>query len=191
MVGITSVNQSQIDQFIEDTGITFPILQDESSNSGNGPSGFGGVTYDNYYIPNQGSPYPRDFIVDQDGILVYANNEIDTEYMINILHMLLEEEDIVSTNNQNYFPSGLTIFPAFPNPFNPIINIPFYVDDQIEIEIIIYNNLGKVVAEVLNNKLTVGQRQVHWNATAYPSGIYFIRFSSDFSQNVQKVVLIK
>ena len=72
MVGITSVNQEQVDQFIDDTGITYAILQDESSNLGNRPGGFGGVTYDDYYIPNQGSPYPRDFIVDQDGILVYA-----------------------------------------------------------------------------------------------------------------------
>ncbi len=49
LVGITSVNQSQIDQFIEDTGITYPILQDESTGGGGGgPGGFGGVTYDDY-----------------------------------------------------------------------------------------------------------------------------------------------
>ena len=75
--GITSVNENQIAQFVTETGITYPILQDEST--GGGPGGFGGVTYDEYYIPNQGSPYPRDFIVEQNGILVYANNEIDTE----------------------------------------------------------------------------------------------------------------
>ncbi|MCS5652799.1 MAG: peroxiredoxin family protein, partial [Candidatus Marinimicrobia bacterium] len=80
VVGITAVNQNQINQFVDETGITYPILQDEQS-GGAGPGGFGGVTYDDYYIPNQGSPYPRDFIVDQNGILVYANNEVDTEYM--------------------------------------------------------------------------------------------------------------
>ena len=47
------------------------------------------MTYDDYYIPNQGSPYPRDFIVDETGILVYANNEMDTDYMIFVLDLSL------------------------------------------------------------------------------------------------------
>ena len=46
-------------------------------------------TYDLYYLPNNGSPYPRDFIIDQDGILQYANNEIDTELMLYILDGLI------------------------------------------------------------------------------------------------------
>ena len=90
------MNENQIAQFVTETGITYPILQDEST--GGGPGGFGGVTYDEYYIPNQGSPYPRDFIVDQNGILVYANNEIDTEYMIYILEVLLAGEELVVDN---------------------------------------------------------------------------------------------
>ena len=80
LVGITSVNQSQIDQFIEDTGITYPILQDESTGGGGGgPGGFGGVTYDDYYIPNQGSPYPRDFIVDETGTVSYTHLTLPTK----------------------------------------------------------------------------------------------------------------
>ena len=91
MVGITSVSEGQIEQFLDETGITYPILQDQSS-GGNGPGGFGGVVYDQYYIPNQGSPYPRDFIIDQNGILLYANNEVDTQYMLYILDELLEPD---------------------------------------------------------------------------------------------------
>ena len=49
----------------------------------------GGDTYDDYYMPNDGSPYPRDFIVDQFGILQYANNEIDTEWMLYVLNDLV------------------------------------------------------------------------------------------------------
>ena len=85
VLGITSVNQNQITQFVSETGITYPIIQDESTGGGFG--GFGGVVYDDYYIPNQGSPYPRDFIIAQNGNLQYANNEIDTEWM----HYVLDE----------------------------------------------------------------------------------------------------
>ena len=71
MVGIINTsNQTQIDNFVEENSISFPILFDPGS-----PGGVqGGYTYQDYYLPNDGSPYPRDFIVDQMGILQYANN---------------------------------------------------------------------------------------------------------------------
>ena len=85
MLGIINTsNQSLIDGFIEENSITFPILFDPGSSGGVQ----GGDTYDDYYMPNDGSPYPRDFIVDQDGILQYANNEIDTEWMMYVLDEL-------------------------------------------------------------------------------------------------------
>ena len=86
MLGIINTsNQSLIEGFIEENSITFPILFDPGS-----PGGVqGGDTYDDYYMPNDGSPYPRDFIVDQEGILQYANNEIDTEWMMYVLEELI------------------------------------------------------------------------------------------------------
>jgi len=92
MLGIINTsNQSLIDGFIEQNSITFPILFDPGS-----PGGVqGGDTYDDYYMPNDGSPYPRDFIVDQDGILQYANNEIDTEWMLYVLDELTQENQVI------------------------------------------------------------------------------------------------
>ena len=40
-------------------------------------------------MPNDGSPYPRDFIINQEGIIAYANNEIDTEWMLYVINDLL------------------------------------------------------------------------------------------------------
>ena len=86
---INTSNQELIDNFVAENSITFPILFDPGSSDGVQ----GGDTYDDYYMPNDGSPYPRDFIVDQEGILQYANNEIDTEWMIYVL-------DELTGNNQ-------------------------------------------------------------------------------------------
>ena len=86
MLGIINTsNQTSINNFVEENSITFPILFDPGS-----PGGVqGGDTYDDYYMPNDGSPYPRDFIVDIQGILQYANNEIDTEWMLYVLDELI------------------------------------------------------------------------------------------------------
>ena len=82
---INTSNQNQINNFIEENSITFPILFDPGSSGGVQ----GGDTYDDYYMPNDGSPYPRDFIIDQDGIIQYANNEIDFEWMIYVIEELI------------------------------------------------------------------------------------------------------
>ena len=86
MVGIANTNNSSvISDFVEENSLTFPILYDSGS-----PGGVqGGDTYDLYYLPNDGSPYPRDFIIDQTGIIAYANNEIDTEWMLSVIYDLL------------------------------------------------------------------------------------------------------
>ena len=100
MLGIINTsNQNQINSFVEENSITFPILFDPGSQGGVQ----GGDTYDDYYMPNDGSPYPRDFIVDQEGILQYANNEIDTEWMIYVLDELTggSSEGIVGDVNSD------------------------------------------------------------------------------------------
>ena len=98
-VGISNTNnQNMISDFIEENSLTFPILYDPGS-----PGGVqGGDTYDMYYMPNDGSPYPRDFIIDQGGIIAYANNEIDTAWMLSVINdLLLTDNGILGDINQD------------------------------------------------------------------------------------------
>ena len=90
MVGISNTNnQNIISNFVSENSLTFPILYDSGSSGGVQ----GGDTYDLYYMPNDGSPYPRDFIIDQNGVIAYANNEIDTEWMLSVIYDLLESSN--------------------------------------------------------------------------------------------------
>ena len=53
-------------------------------------------------MPNDGSPYPRDFIIDQNGIIAYANNEIDTAWMLSVIgELLYENNGIIGDINQD------------------------------------------------------------------------------------------
>ena len=189
VLGITSVNQNQITQFVSETGITYPIIQDESTGGGFG--GFGGVVYDDYYIPNQGSPYPRDFIVDQNGTLVYANNEIDTEYMIYILEVLLVGEELV-VDNPVAVPFQFELFPVYPNPFNPTTTIRFnLVEIQSKVTLHILDITGRVVDELVSGELGTGEHELVWGAAGQSSGIYFARLQSGSKVQSQKLILIK
>ena len=80
----------------------------------------GGNVYDLYYMPNDGSPYPRDFIIDQNGIIVYANNEIDTAWMLSILNdLLLENNFNLGDINQDDYINILDVV----NLLNFILNV--------------------------------------------------------------------
>ena len=55
---INTSNETQLNNFVEENSLTFPILFDPGS-----PGGVqGGYTYNDYYLPNDGSPYPRDLL---------------------------------------------------------------------------------------------------------------------------------
>ena len=88
---INTSNQNQINSFVTENSITFPIIFDSGSSGGVQ----GGDVYDMYYLPNDGSPYPRDFIIGQNGIIQYANNEIDTAWMLSVIENLLFSDNLL------------------------------------------------------------------------------------------------
>jgi len=191
VVGITAVNQNQINQFVDETGITYPILKDQSS-GGSGPGGFGGVIYDEYYIPNQGSPYPRDFIVDYSGMLVYANNEIDTEYMLYIIDDLMAGEELY-TDEINPIPEKIILFPAFPNPFNPITMVRFEIANEnvLSLSLNVYTITGLLVETLVRGTIKPGEYAFPWYASQYASGVYIISLESNLGIQSQKIILLK
>ena len=98
VVGISNTNnQNIINNFVTENSLSFPILFDTGS-----PGGVqGGDTYDLYYMPNDGSPYPRDFVINQEGLISYANNEIDTAWMLSVISELLSDNMLLGDINQD------------------------------------------------------------------------------------------
>jgi hypothetical protein len=51
--------------------------------------------------------------------------------------------------------------------------------------------LGKEVATLVNEKLNAGTYSVDWNASQYPSGVYFYRLNTDNYTDTKRMLLIK
>lgn len=88
-------------------------------------------------------------------------------------------------------PKNFTLHQNYPNPFNPSTKIKFEIPASSFVTIKIYDALGKELETFSNGKINAGSYEINWDASAYPSGIYFYKlFTSEFSDS-RKMILIK
>jgi len=144
VVGISNTNnQNVINNFVAENSLSFPILFDPGSSGGVQ----GGNTYDLYYMPNDGSPYPRDFVINQEGIISYANNEIDTAWMLSVIYDLLSNNEDMLLGDVNS--DGLINVLDVVNIINFILSINIPVGDQFVLSDINQDDVINVLDVVL------------------------------------------
>jgi len=79
-----------------------------------------------------------------------------------------------------------------PNPFNSSTTITFSIPTASQVEIAVYDNLGREITRLETRDLRPGTNKVVWNAERCASGVYFIRLMVDGRWSiVEKVVLMK
>ncbi|MCI0448506.1 MAG: YCF48-related protein [Chlorobi bacterium] len=88
-------------------------------------------------------------------------------------------------------PKVFALYNNYPNPFNPVTYIEFDMPRSSFVNLTIYNAIGQAVAELVNLDLSPGKYKVDWNASAYPSGVYFYRITASGFSFTKKMVLIK
>jgi len=95
-------------------------------------------------------------------------------------------------SNQNILPEIFQLHQNYPNPFNPITKIKFDVPKNSSVRVIIYDVLGREITTLVNRKLKAGIYEVSWDASEYPSGVYFYRLSADGNViYTKKMLLVK
>ncbi len=89
-------------------------------------------------------------------------------------------------------PDSFSVNDAYPNPFNPIVNIDIEIANQSILNVNVYNIKGQLVDNLISNKFfDRGYYNLTWNATEFSSGIYFIKFNIENKSFVKKVTLLK
>jgi photosystem II stability/assembly factor-like uncharacterized protein len=133
----------------------------------------------------------------------------DTGYMVSSAPQLGLKGYILRTTNgggncmpigieniSNEIPAQFHLYQNYPNPFNPATKIKFSLPlpskgGVHEVKLIIYDILGKEVATLVNEELKPGTYEVEWNASNYPSGVYYYSLQADEYKETKKMVVIK
>ncbi len=89
-------------------------------------------------------------------------------------------------------PAAFTLYPAYPNPFNPATTIRFQLPYPASVNLSIHNLVGQRVAVLLSGFVPAGEQSVVFKAVDLPGGLYFYRLTDDRgAQAVGKMVLLK
>lgn len=79
----------------------------------------------------------------------------------------------------------------YPNPFNPTTNFEFRIADFGFVNLTIYDAMGRVIETLQNGELKPGVYKAEWNASGYPSGVYFYKLSAGSFTETNKMILAK
>jgi hypothetical protein len=99
----------------------------------------------------------------------------------------------------NEIPSDFNLQQNYPNPFNPVTKIKFNIpllrgvstSGGRGVLLHIYDALGREIEILINEQLNPGTYEVDWDASTYPSGIYFYKLTVGNYSETKRMVLIK
>lgn len=97
----------------------------------------------------------------------------------------------------NIVPQDYALYQNYPNPFNPATKIKFAIPnaagniDRFHTRLVVHDVLGRESAVLVDEALAPGNYEVEWNATGYPSGVYFYSLYANNNIFTKKTLLIK
>ena len=100
---------------------------------------------------------------------------------------------MMALDDGDFQPCNISLFPGFPNPFNPVTTIRFEisVESLQAASLQIFDLQGRLVVTLVKGDFIMGEHEIQWNASNYSSGIYFAELVSGNFRQVQKLVLMK
>ncbi len=101
-------------------------------------------------------------------------------------------------NSGESVPNEFVLYQNYPNPYNPTTTIEYSIPNvetlhamSPNVQLIVYDILGREVVTLVNKRQTPGNYQVTFNAANLPSGIYFYTLRAGDFIATKKMILMK
>ena len=128
-------------------------------------------------------------------ILGIVETDAQSNQSLEIQYKLTSKEGILSSGTLalNYLPvpDVFELSQAYPNPFNPVTQIQYAIPEDIHVELIVYDIMGRQVTELVSTEQQAGYHKVVWNGNNNASGLYFVTMSAGDFISTQKLMLVK
>ncbi|MBI5216322.1 MAG: T9SS type A sorting domain-containing protein [Ignavibacteriae bacterium] len=103
---------------------------------------------------------------------------------------------IVKVTNGSTQPREFALSQNYPNPFNPSTRFTVEVPKIADVEVAVFDVLGRKVATLMNGSKPAGYYTVDWNGLdnqgfSMPTGTYIVRMKSEEFSATRKILLMK
>ena len=93
-------------------------------------------------------------------------------------------------------PEQIMIYQNYPNPFNPTTTLRYDLPEDANVNIIIYDMMGRVVSNLAISKQNAGYKSIQWNATnnqgqSVSAGVYLYSIEAGQFRQTKKMILLK
>ena len=108
--------------------------------------------------------------------------------------------DYTVVSRSDYIPATIAgsyaLLSSYPNPFNPVTEISYYLPTSGQMSVSVYNMLGQQITELTHGNVEAGNYSVQWNGMTasgvqVPSGIYFVKLQHPEGVKTHKITLLK
>ncbi|MBU0518091.1 T9SS type A sorting domain-containing protein [bacterium] len=88
--------------------------------------------------------------------------------------------------------AGYQLSQNYPNPFNSTTTIRYYVRDNGQVRLSVFNLNGEEVTRLVDDTCSMGEYFIEFDAANLPTGIYFLRLVGDNGyDNIKKMLFLK
>jgi photosystem II stability/assembly factor-like uncharacterized protein len=91
----------------------------------------------------------------------------------------------------NNIPKEYSLKQNYPNPFNPATIISYALPFSTDVNLKVYDELGKEVMTLVNGKQNAGKYEVRFDGSGLASGLYFYTLQAGTFSQTKKLMLIK
>ena len=119
-------------------------------------------------------------------------------------HYILENKGEIAIPSSERFildrrlaiPKIFILYPAYPNPFNPMTTLRYGLPEKTFVMLTIYDMLGREITQLINSNQEAGFKSIQWDATdsfgrPVSAGIYVYQIHAGEFVQTRKLVLLK
>ena len=166
-------------------GFSYYILERSTSDN------FNTDVVSNYLFNNFFEDYQLEYETEYFYRVAYFADELSeySDTLSIVLEQLNNDSDVQS-------PSSFKLYSNYPNPFNPLTTIEYFLPKKEFVSITVYDILGNVVNNLVNENQNSGNQTVSWNAKNnfgdyMSAGMYVYTIQAGEFKATRKMVLLK
>ncbi|MBC8319963.1 MAG: Omp28-related outer membrane protein [Bacteroidetes bacterium] len=121
-------------------------------------------------------------IADENGDRIWTGTSFTYMAKAELAHGIIVDIDKIITTND---------FTINPNPITNTANIEFNLSENADVNIAVFNILGKNVVNLYKGEMRSGSHSIQLNASDLNSGVYFVKIQMNNDVVVKKIMITK